>query len=58
MFAYTVVCALLAVGVNEEENKDGGGEYHEFNVENPNYQQEFLEDTDGCKSNLILFDAC
>jgi hypothetical protein len=50
--------------VTEEGNDDlvgqdeFGGEYREFDVENPNYQQEFAEDVDGGKSNLFSFDAC
>jgi hypothetical protein len=44
--------------VNELKNEDVGGKYHEFNPEDPNYEQEFAEDTDEDKSNLIPFDAC
>jgi hypothetical protein len=44
--------------VNESENEDVRGEYREFNTKEPNYQQEFAEDADRGKSNLILFDAC
>jgi hypothetical protein len=40
------------------ENEDVGDEYREFDAKDPDYQQEFLEDADGDKSNLILFDAC
>jgi hypothetical protein len=29
---------LLADGVNEPENEDVGGEYHEFNAEEPDCQ--------------------
>jgi hypothetical protein len=38
--------------VNEPENEDVGDEYHEFDTEDPDCQQEFLEDADGGKSNL------
>jgi hypothetical protein len=50
--------------VIEEANDDlgdqdeYGGEYCEFDTEDPNYQQEFSEDTDGGKSNIFPFDAC
>ncbi|CAD6268997.1 unnamed protein product [Miscanthus lutarioriparius] len=44
--------------VNEPENEDVGGEYREFDPEDPNYDQEFAEDAGGGKSNLIPFDAC
>jgi hypothetical protein len=44
--------------VNKPEDEDVGGEYREFDAENPNYRQEFLEDADGGKSNLFPFDAC
>jgi hypothetical protein len=44
--------------VNEPENEDVRGEYHEFDAEDPDCQQEFLEDTDRGKSNLFPFDAC
>jgi hypothetical protein len=44
--------------VNESENEDVGGEYHEFNTQDPDCQQEFLEDADGSKSDLFPFDAC
>ena len=50
--------ARLADGVSEPENEDVGDEYREFDTEDPNYKQEFLEDVDGGKSNLIPFDAC
>ena len=58
-----LVCLLqslhsLADGVNEPDNEDVGGEYREFDPEDPNYEQEFTEDADGGKSNLIPFDAC
>ena len=48
---------VLADGVNEPENEDVGGEYREFDPEDPNYEQEFAKDADGGKSNLIPFDA-
>jgi hypothetical protein len=41
--------------VNELEND--GGEYREFNAEDPDCQQEFAEDADGGKSSLFPFDA-
>jgi hypothetical protein len=49
--------------VTEEANDLGGQdefgvEYREFGVEDPNYQQEFAEDVDRDKFNLIPFDAC
>jgi hypothetical protein len=44
--------------VNEPENEDIGNEYRKFDTEDLNYQQEFLEDADGGKSNLIPFHAC
>jgi hypothetical protein len=44
--------------VNEPENEDVRDEYCEFDTKDPNYQQEFAEDADGGKSNLIPFDAC
>jgi hypothetical protein len=44
--------------VNEPEDDDVEGEYREFNAEDTDYQQEFLEDIDGGKSNLFSFDAC
>ncbi|CAD6265149.1 unnamed protein product [Miscanthus lutarioriparius] len=47
----------LADGVNEPEDEDAGGEYREFDPKDPNFQQEFAEDVDGGKSNLIPFDA-
>jgi hypothetical protein len=43
--------------VNEPENEDVGGEYREFNPEDPNYEQEFAEDADKGKSNIFLFDV-
>ena len=43
--------------MNEPENEDVGGEYREFDPEEPNYEQEFAEDAGGGKSNLILFNA-
>ena len=54
-----IAYASLADGVTEEANDDldgqdeFGGEYREFNAEDPNYQQEFAEDADGGKSNLF-----
>jgi hypothetical protein len=44
--------------VNKPENEDVGGEYGEFDAEEPDYQQEFAEDADGGKSSLFPFDAC
>jgi hypothetical protein len=44
--------------VNKSENEDVGGEYREFNTEDPDGQQEFAEDADRDKSDLISFDAC
>jgi hypothetical protein len=44
--------------VNEPENEDVEGEYHEFDAEDPDGQQEFTEDTDEGKSSLFPFDAC
>jgi hypothetical protein len=41
--------------VNEPENKDVGGEYREFDVEEPDCQQEFAKDADGGKSSLFPF---
>jgi hypothetical protein len=43
--------------VNESENDDVGGEYREFDTEDPDWQQEFAEDADGGKSSLFPFDA-
>jgi hypothetical protein len=43
--------------VNEPEDEDVRGEYHEFDPEDPNHEQEFAEDAVKGKSNLILFDA-
>jgi hypothetical protein len=43
--------------VNEPKNEDIGNEYRKFDTEDPNYQ-EFLEDADRGKSNLIPFHAC
>jgi hypothetical protein len=40
--------------VNEPENEDVGGEYREFDAEEPDCQQEFA---DGGKSSLFPFDA-
>ena len=58
MLVFDCVCLrVLADGVNEPENEDVGDEYHEFDAEDQNYQQEFAEDADGGKSNLIPFDA-
>jgi hypothetical protein len=42
----------------DEVKEDIGDEYREFDAEDPNYQQEFAEGTNGGKSNLIPFDAC
>jgi hypothetical protein len=53
-----VVVAFLTDGVNELENEDVEGEYHEFDAEDLDYQQEFLEDADEGKSNIFSFDAC
>jgi hypothetical protein len=39
--------------VNEPENEDVGGEYREFDAEELDCQQEFLEDADGGKSSLF-----
>jgi hypothetical protein len=44
--------------VNEPENEDVGGEYCEFDAEEPDCQQEFAEDADGGKSSLFPFDTC
>jgi hypothetical protein len=44
--------------VNEPEKEDVGGEYREFDAEDPGCQQEFAEDTDGGKSSLFPFNAC
>jgi hypothetical protein len=44
--------------VNEPEIEDFGGEYREFDAEDPDGQQEFAEDTNGGKSDLIFFDTC
>jgi hypothetical protein len=44
--------------VNEPENEDVGGEYIEFDAEDPDSQQEIAEDADGDKSSLFSFDAC
>jgi hypothetical protein len=43
--------------VNESEDKDVGGEYREFDVEDPDCRQEFAEDADGDKFSLSPFDA-
>jgi hypothetical protein len=43
--------------VNEPKNKDVGGEYREFNTEEPDCQQECAEDADRGKSSLFPFDA-
>jgi hypothetical protein len=43
--------------VNEPKNEDIGGEYREFNAEEPDCQQEFAEDVDRGKSSLFSFDA-
>jgi hypothetical protein len=43
--------------VNEPENEDVRGEYRKFDVEEPDCQQEFAEDTDGGKSSLFPFDV-
>lgn len=58
LFACCARCVFLADGVNEPENEDVGGEYREFDAEDPDGQQEFAEDADGGKSDLIPFDAC
>ncbi|CAD6204569.1 unnamed protein product [Miscanthus lutarioriparius] len=58
LHACNVTPSVPADGGNEPENEDVGDEYREFDVEDPNCQQEFLEDVDGGKSNLIPFDAC
>ena len=64
LFYFAFVClSVLANGVTEDEHEDlggqeeFGGQYREFDPENLNYEQEFAEDTDGGKSNLIPFDA-
>jgi hypothetical protein len=44
--------------VNELQNEDVGGEYREFDAEDPDCQQEFLDDADGGKSRLFPFDVC
>jgi hypothetical protein len=44
--------------VNELENEDVRGEYHEFHAEDPDCWQEFAEDADGGKSSLFPLDAC
>jgi hypothetical protein len=44
--------------VNEPEHRDVGGEYREFNAEEPDYQQEFAKDADRGKFSLFPFDAC
>jgi hypothetical protein len=38
LFACCARCVLLADGVNESENEDVGGEYHEFDNEDPDGQ--------------------
>jgi hypothetical protein len=43
--------------VNESENEDAGGEYREFDAEEPDCQQKFSEDPDGGKSSLFPFDT-
>jgi hypothetical protein len=43
--------------VNEPENEDVGGEYCEFDAEEPDCQQKFTEDADRGKSSLFPFDA-
>jgi hypothetical protein len=43
--------------VNEPENENARGEYREFNAEEPDCQQEFVEDGNGGKSSLFPFDA-
>jgi hypothetical protein len=53
-----VVAYFLADGVNEPENEYVGGKYREFDTEDSDCQQEFLEDADGDKSNIFSFDAC
>jgi hypothetical protein len=37
LFAYCGRCVLLADGVNELENEDVGGEYHEFDAKDLNF---------------------
>ena len=55
MLVFDCVCLrVLADEVNEPENEDVGGQYREFDAEDPNYQQEFAKDADGGKYNLIL----
>jgi hypothetical protein len=44
--------------VHKPKNKDVGGEYREFDAEDPDGQQEFTEDADGGKSSLFPFYAC
>jgi hypothetical protein len=44
--------------VNKPENEDVGGEYREFDTKDPDSQQEFAEDANEGKSDLIPFDAC
>ena len=57
MWLFICACCLcrssriLADGVNKPENENVGDEYHEFDVENPDCQQEFAKDADGDKSN-------
>jgi hypothetical protein len=53
-----IIAYFLVDGVSEPENEDVGGEYHEFDTEDLDCQQEFLEDTNGGKSSLFPFDAC
>jgi hypothetical protein len=43
--------------VNEPENEYVEDEYREFDAEDPDGQQEFAEDADGGKSDLIPFDT-
>jgi hypothetical protein len=43
--------------VNEPENENDRGEYREFDAEEPDCQQEFVEDVNRGKSSLFPFDA-
>ena len=47
------VLLLLADGANQPKNEDVRDKYREFDTEDPDCQQEFLEDADGGKFNLI-----
>jgi hypothetical protein len=44
--------------VNQPENEDVECEYHKFDAEDLDCQQEFLKDADGDEYNLFPFDAC